>query len=194
MIALAVTGEQPAAEAAGRADREGGDELDFTTDIRIFVLGPKGIPEPVLGALNKEFVAALDDKSVRERLTGFGLDVTTARDNTPGPSQEAHRRLRRDLRQADHRARHQERVEQAPYSTLAPENSTTFFHFSVSDTMILPKSSGVPPIGSAAEIGELFLTSSVGQRLRSIVLVEEGDDVLRRARPGTPMPNQALAS
>ena len=34
------------------------------------------------------------------------------------------------------------------YSTLAPENSTTFFHFSVSDTTILPKYSGVQPIGT----------------------------------------------
>jgi tripartite-type tricarboxylate transporter receptor subunit TctC len=47
------------------------------------VIGPKGIPEPVLAALNKEFVAALDDKTVRERLTGFGLDVPEGRDNTP---------------------------------------------------------------------------------------------------------------
>ena len=58
-------------------------KLDFTTDIRIFVLGPKGIPEPVLSALNKAFIAALDDKTVRERLTGFGLEVTPASENSP---------------------------------------------------------------------------------------------------------------
>jgi tripartite-type tricarboxylate transporter receptor subunit TctC len=57
--------------------------IDYTADIRIFVLGPKGIPEPILAALNKEFTDALDNKDVRERLMGFGLDVAEARENTP---------------------------------------------------------------------------------------------------------------
>ena len=49
----------------------------------IFVIGPKGIPEPIQAALNKEFTVALDNKEARERLTGFGLDVAEARENTP---------------------------------------------------------------------------------------------------------------
>ena len=30
-----------------------------------------------------KFITALDDKTVRERLVGFGLEVTESRDNTP---------------------------------------------------------------------------------------------------------------
>ena len=44
-------------------------QLDYTTDIRVFIIGPKAIPEPVQTALNKEFTSALEDKGVRERLT-----------------------------------------------------------------------------------------------------------------------------
>ena len=79
------------------------------------------------------------------------------------------------------------------YSTLAPENSTTFFHFSVSDAMILPNPPGVPPIGDAAELGEPRL--DLGDRrapsliaLLSIAMTSGG------VLAGTPMPNQALAS
>ena len=36
-----------------------------------------------------------------------------------------------------------------PYSTFAPENLTTFSHFSVSAAIIAPKASGVPISGSS---------------------------------------------
>ena len=127
------------------------------------MLGPKGIPEPVLAALNKEFVAALDDKEVRERLTGFGLEVTEGRDNTVANLKKHIDDFAATYGKLIAEHGHQGRVgietagQSRPlavtclalaYSTLAPENSTTFFHFAVSDTMILPKSSGVPPIGA----------------------------------------------
>jgi tripartite-type tricarboxylate transporter receptor subunit TctC len=82
LIGLAVTGERRLAKLPDVPTvKESG--IDFTTDVRIFVLGPKGIPGPIHALLNKEFITALDDKTVRERLTGFGLEVTEARDNTP---------------------------------------------------------------------------------------------------------------
>jgi tripartite-type tricarboxylate transporter receptor subunit TctC len=82
LVALAVTGERRMAKLPNTPTvKESG--IDFSTDVRIFVLGPKGIPEPVAALLNKEFVTALDNKDVRERLTGFGLDVMESRDNTP---------------------------------------------------------------------------------------------------------------
>jgi tripartite-type tricarboxylate transporter receptor subunit TctC len=82
LAALAVTGERRMPKMPDVPTVKEAAKLDYTTDIWIFVLGPKGIPEPVLTALNKEFIAALDDRSVRERLTGFGLEVTAGRDNT----------------------------------------------------------------------------------------------------------------
>jgi len=82
LAALAVTGERRMPKMPDVPTVKEAAKLDYTTDIWIFVLGPKGIPEPVLTALNKEFITALDDKSVRERLTGFGLEVTEGRDNT----------------------------------------------------------------------------------------------------------------
>ena len=82
LIALAVTGERRMPKLPDVPTVSEAAKLDYTTDIWIFVLGPKGIPEPVQALLNKEFVAALDDKEVRERLTGFGLEVTEGRDNT----------------------------------------------------------------------------------------------------------------
>jgi tripartite-type tricarboxylate transporter receptor subunit TctC len=82
LIALAVTGERRMAKLPEIPTvKESG--IDYTADIRIFVIGPKGIPEPIQAALNKEFTVALDNKEVRERLTGFGLDVAEARENTP---------------------------------------------------------------------------------------------------------------
>ena len=78
----AVTGERRMPKMPDVPTVKEAAKLDYTTDIWIFVLGPKGIPESVLTALNKEFITALDDKSVRERLTGFGLEVTEGRDNT----------------------------------------------------------------------------------------------------------------
>ena len=82
LAALAVTGERRMPKMPEVPTVKEAAKLDYTTDIWIFVLGPKGIPEPVLTALNKEFITALDDKSVRERLTRFGLEVTEGRDNT----------------------------------------------------------------------------------------------------------------
>jgi tripartite-type tricarboxylate transporter receptor subunit TctC len=83
LTALAVTGNHRLAKLPDVPTVKESAKLDYATDIWIFVIGPKGIPEPVLAALNKEFIAALDDKTVRERLTGFGLDVAEGRDNTP---------------------------------------------------------------------------------------------------------------
>ncbi len=82
LIGLAVSGERRMAKLPNIPTvKESG--IDYSTEVRIFVLGPKGIPGPIQALLNKEFIAALDDKTVRERLTGFGLEVTEARDNTP---------------------------------------------------------------------------------------------------------------
>jgi tripartite-type tricarboxylate transporter receptor subunit TctC len=82
LAALAVTGERRLPKLPDVPTVKESAHLDFTTDIWIFVLGPKGIPEPVQTMLNKEIAAALDDKAVRERLTGFGLQVTERADNT----------------------------------------------------------------------------------------------------------------
>ena len=82
LTALAVTGERRMPKLPDVPTVKESAKLDYTTDIWIFVIGPKGIPEPVLIALNKEFITALDDRGVRERLTGFGLEVTEGRDNT----------------------------------------------------------------------------------------------------------------
>ncbi len=60
--------------------RESG--LDYSTDIRIFVLGPKGLPPSVQAALNAEFVAALASSDVNDRLTGLGLNVSRSGENT----------------------------------------------------------------------------------------------------------------
>jgi hypothetical protein len=52
---------------------------DGTTDA---ARGSIGGGEPVAALLNAAFVTALDNKEVRERLTGFGLQVAECRDNT----------------------------------------------------------------------------------------------------------------
>lgn len=82
LVGLAVTGERRMAKLPDVPTvKESG--IDYSTEVRIYVLGTKGIPEPIQALLNKEFLAALDNKEVRERLTGFGLEVTEARENTP---------------------------------------------------------------------------------------------------------------
>ena len=82
LIGLAVTGERRMAKLPDVPTvKESG--IDYSTEVRIFVLGPKGIPGPIQALLNKEFITALDDKAVRERLVGFGLEVAESRDNTP---------------------------------------------------------------------------------------------------------------
>jgi tripartite-type tricarboxylate transporter receptor subunit TctC len=83
LVALAVTGDRRMPKLPDVPSVKEAAGLDYTTDIWIYVIGPKGIPEPVLTALNKEFITALDDKSVRERLTGFGLEVIEGRENSP---------------------------------------------------------------------------------------------------------------
>ena len=81
LAALAVTGERRMAKLPDVPTvKESG--IDYSAEVRIFVLGPKGIPEPVAALLNREFIAALDNKEVRERLLGFGLEVAEGRDNT----------------------------------------------------------------------------------------------------------------
>jgi tripartite-type tricarboxylate transporter receptor subunit TctC len=81
LVALAVTGERRMAKLPDVPTvKESG--IDYSAEVRIFVLGPKGIPEPVAALLNAAFVTALDNKEVRERLTGFGLQVAEGRDNT----------------------------------------------------------------------------------------------------------------
>jgi tripartite-type tricarboxylate transporter receptor subunit TctC len=82
LAALAVTGERRMAKFPDVPTvKESG--IDYSTDVRIFVIGPKGISEPIAALLNKEFITALDNKDVRDRLTGFGLEVTQAPQNTP---------------------------------------------------------------------------------------------------------------
>ena len=82
LIGLAVTGERRMAKLPNVPTvKESG--INYSAEVRIFVLGPKGIPGPLQALLNKEFITALDDKTVRERLVGFGLEVTESRDNTP---------------------------------------------------------------------------------------------------------------
>jgi tripartite-type tricarboxylate transporter receptor subunit TctC len=82
LIGLAVTGERRMAKLPNVPTvKESG--INYSAEVRIFVLGPKGIPGPLQALLNMEFITALDDKTVRERLVGFGLEVTESRDNTP---------------------------------------------------------------------------------------------------------------
>jgi len=82
LLALAVTGDRRMAKLPDVPTvRESG--IDFSTNVWVFVIGPKGIPDAVLARLNKEFLAALDDAEVRERLSGFGLQVPERTDNTP---------------------------------------------------------------------------------------------------------------
>jgi tripartite-type tricarboxylate transporter receptor subunit TctC len=82
LIALAVTGERRMAKLPNIPTvKESG--INYSTEVRIFVLGPKGISAPLQALLNKEFIAALEDKAVRERITGFGLEVTESSENTP---------------------------------------------------------------------------------------------------------------
>lgn len=82
LTALAVTGERRMAKLPEIPTvRESG--IDYSSEVQIFVLGPKGIAEPIQTLLNKEFTLVLANKEVLERLVGFGLDVPEARDNTP---------------------------------------------------------------------------------------------------------------
>ena len=70
----------------------GGKRLSFYSDIPTIaeagvpgydvqgwfaVYGPAGLPRPVLDRLNAEFVKALNNPAIRERLTGLGLEPST---------------------------------------------------------------------------------------------------------------------
>jgi tripartite-type tricarboxylate transporter receptor subunit TctC len=82
LIALAVTGERrlPALPGVPTVRETGG--IDYTYRGQIFVLGPKGMPAPLQARLNAEIAGALEDKAVRDQLTGFGLQVPSRAENT----------------------------------------------------------------------------------------------------------------
>jgi tripartite-type tricarboxylate transporter receptor subunit TctC len=82
LTALAVTGDRRMAKLPEVPTVKDATGLDFTSDIWIFVIGPKGIPEPVQALLNTEIVASLADPGVHDRITGFGLEVMASGDNT----------------------------------------------------------------------------------------------------------------
>jgi tripartite-type tricarboxylate transporter receptor subunit TctC len=83
LAALAVTGDSRLPKLPDVPTVKEASGLDYRTDIHIFVLAPKGVPAPVQAALSQEFLAALDDKGVRERLIGLGLAIPEARENSP---------------------------------------------------------------------------------------------------------------
>ena len=181
LAALAVTGERRMPKMPDVPTVQGGRPSSTTPPRSGFSCSARReSPEPVLTALNKEFIAALDDKEVRERLTGFGLEVTEGRDNTAADLKKHIDDFATTYGKLIAEHGHQGRVgietagKSRPlevtclaldYSTLAPENSTTFFHFAVSDAMILPKSCGRAAHRRAAEIGEPRLDLRIGQRL-----------------------------
>jgi tripartite-type tricarboxylate transporter receptor subunit TctC len=82
LTALAVTGEQrlPKLPDVPTAKESG---LDYTPDIWVFILAPKGLPQPIQALLNREFATALGNPDVRNRITGFGLTVPEPAANTP---------------------------------------------------------------------------------------------------------------
>jgi tripartite-type tricarboxylate transporter receptor subunit TctC len=82
LVALAVTGDSrlPSLPEVPTVRETG--LVDFTCGGQIFVLGPKGMSEPLQTLLNGAFAKALDDKDVRERLIGFGLGVPASEANT----------------------------------------------------------------------------------------------------------------
>jgi len=82
LIALAVTGERRLAALPDVPTVRETGLVDFTYRGQIFVLAPKGMAAALQARLNAEIAAALADKGVRDQLTGFGLDVPNAADNT----------------------------------------------------------------------------------------------------------------
>jgi len=82
LIALAVTGEQrlPALPDIPTVRETG--LVDYMYRGQIFVLGPKGMPAALQARLNADVAAALEDKGVRDALTGFGLQVPGRAENT----------------------------------------------------------------------------------------------------------------
>jgi tripartite-type tricarboxylate transporter receptor subunit TctC len=82
LIALAVTGDQRLTSLPDVPTVRETGLVDFSCEGQIFVLGPKGMPQPVQTLLNAEFATALDDADVRARLIGFGLGVPKSKDNS----------------------------------------------------------------------------------------------------------------
>ncbi len=82
LTALAVTGSHRMAKLPDVPTVKEATHLDFSSDVWIFVLGPKGVPAAIQAELNKQFAAALDDNSVRGRLISFGLEVPEHGENT----------------------------------------------------------------------------------------------------------------
>jgi tripartite-type tricarboxylate transporter receptor subunit TctC len=82
LIALAVTGERRLAALPGVPTVRETGLVDFSYRGQIFVLGPKNMSLPLQTLLNAQIATALEDKSVRDQLTGFGLEVPARGENT----------------------------------------------------------------------------------------------------------------
>ena len=83
LVALAVTGERrlPALPDVPTVRGNRPRRLRLYRG-QIFVLGPKGMPVALQARLNAEIAGALDDETVRDQLTGFGLQVPSRAENT----------------------------------------------------------------------------------------------------------------
>jgi tripartite-type tricarboxylate transporter receptor subunit TctC len=82
LIALAVTGEQRLASLPEVPTVRETGRVDYAYRGQIFVLGPKGMPAPLQARLNAAIAGALEDKAVRDQLTGFGLQVPSRAENS----------------------------------------------------------------------------------------------------------------
>src|SRR6516225_10382796 len=82
------------------------------------------------------------------------------------------------------------RVDQG-YPTLAPENLTTFAHFSVSSAINLPNSAGVIGIGSAPR--PLIRALSCGSARPALILLLSLSMIAAEVPLGAPMPIQPFA-
>ena len=189
LIALAVTGEQRLEKLPERADGardRPGRFLQPGPDFRARHQGHAGA-----GAGLSEQGVRRDARRPRRSTTGWSASASTvpkSSDNTVADlkkhiddfaatygkliAEHGHQGGVDEIETAGRKPGRCEASTRVGYSTLAPENSTTFFHFAVSDTMILPKSSGVPPIGAPPRSAIFCLHLRIGQRLFD-VLVED---------------------